>query len=214
MASFTKHLLLALAGTALLSSCSPQYALMQRTPSVNYHTQVAQTVAPAATKPVVNQSVETAPAGLQESEITPAPVVAVAPTATIQTVRQQLDETVAANSRAVTGNRAMTKRVARVQQLLASAEQQATMTPTTAAAPAKKMGFAEQLMLKKINARINKQMAPEKTNALDRTTRIGLIVALIGLVLLLVATGTLSTIGLVALVVGLVLVVVGLVNKG
>jgi hypothetical protein len=211
--SFTKHLLLALTGTALLSSCSRQYAVMQRTPSVNYHSPVTASVAPVATKPVVNQLVETTPAGLRESEITPEPVVAVTPTVTIQTVRQQLDETVAANNNTVSGNRTMTKRVARVQQLLASAEQQAALTPTTAAAPTKKMGFAERMMFKKINARINKQMAPDKTNALDRTTRIGLIVALIGLVLLLVATGTLSTIGLVALVVGLVLVVVGLINR-
>lgn len=214
MVSFTKHLLLALVGTALLSSCSRQYAVMQRTPSVNYHSPVAASVAPVAIKPVANQPVEVALAGLQESEMISAPAVAVASAVTIQTVRKQLDETVAANSRALTGNRAVTKHVARVQQLLASAEQQATLTPTTAAAPAKKMSFAERLMFKKINARINKQMAPEKTNALDRTTRIGLIVGLIGLVLLLVATGTLSTIGLVALVVGLVLVVVGLVNRG
>ena len=212
--SFTNYLLLALTGTALLSSCSPQYAVMQRTPSVSYHSPATPATVPVVAEPTVKQSVESDLAPVTDGLVTSMSVAAPAPVVAIQTVRKQLDEAVAVNNRAVTGNRAVEKRVSRAQQLLASAEKQATLTPAAAAAPAKKMSFAERLMLKKINARINKQMAPEKTNALDRTTRIGLIVAIIGLVLLLVASGTLGTIGLVALIVGLVLVVVGLVNRG
>ena len=185
---------------------------MQRTPSVGYHSPAAPAPAPTVAEPIVKQSVESDLAPITDGLVTPTPVAAPDPVVAIQTVRKQLDEAVAVNNRAVTGNRAVEKRVIRARQLLASAEQQARTAPATTAAPAKKMSFTERLMLKKINARINKQMSPDKTNALDRTTRIGLIVALIGLVLLLVASGTLGTIGLVALVVGLVLVVVGLVN--
>ncbi len=214
MASFTKHLLLALTGTALLSSCSRQYAVMQRTPSVSYHSPAAQNAAPVAEKPVVNQSTEVAQVATLNTDVTSAPVSTVEPVVAVQIVSKQLDEAVAANSRAVTGNRAVQKHVARVQQLLATAQQQATLTPTTAAAPTQKAGFTARLMLKKLNARINRQMAPDKTNALDRTTRIGLIVGLIGLILwLLGGSTTLGVIGLVAFIVGLVLVLVGLINN-
>jgi hypothetical protein len=211
MASFTKHLLLALTGTALLSSCSRQYAVMQRTPSVSYHSPAAPITAPAIAEPIASQPIESASVTTSQDNVSPVPVAE--PVVAIQTVRKQLDEAVAVNSRAVTGNGAVEKRVSRVQQLLATAEQQATMTPTTAAAPTKKMNLTERLMLKKLNARINKQMAPDKVNALDRTTRIGLIVAIIGLLLLILGSGSvLSTVGIIALVVGLVLVLVGLIN--
>lgn len=211
--SFTKHLLLALTGTALLSSCSRQYAVMQRTPSVNYHSPTASAKAPIIAEPIANQPVEPVSVTTPDADVAVSPVVAAEPVVAIQTVQKQLNEAVALNSPAITGNRTVEKRVSRVQKLLATAEQQAKMTPATAAAPARKMNLTERLMLKKLNARINKQMAPDKTTALDRTTRVGLIVGLIGLILWLLGGGTiLSTIGIVALIVGLVLIVVGLID--
>jgi hypothetical protein len=200
MKTLAQRITLFLAGTALITSCSRPYATIQRTPSEHFVTtttmaQPAQAIAPAdAEKPVVVE--------------TPATVVATpAPTVEVAAVQSQLSEAVASNKAVMTDKRVQ-KQMAKINAALTASTQQGVVTPT-AATSAKKMNLLERTMVKKIDKKIKQQLSPEKPMAKSLLT-LGAIIAIIGLILMLITTGTLSTLGLLALIVGLVLILIDL----
>ncbi len=106
-----------------------------------------------------------------------------------------------------------TKYERRVAQLTTVLEK-ATVTQKTSGA-VQKMTFVEKtvskMVLKKINKQITKEKKGESTQALNRDIKIGLILAIAGLILLLIPG--LRVPGIVALVVGGVFIVIGLINQ-
>ena len=109
-----------------------------------------------------------------------------------------------------TTNRRMTKRIERVEKIVTEAAQKALFQ--TVATP-KKAGLMERLMLKNIDKKIKKHMAPNESNALTGYVWLGAIVALAGLLLIVIGNSLFATIGLIALIGGLVLVLLGVLNQ-
>ncbi|GAB4031258.1 hypothetical protein GCM10028774_08320 [Spirosoma jeollabukense] len=187
----------------LFAACSRPVAYFQ--PSAREHFATAQpTPAPVATAE------------------TPAPVAAevLAPAATVAPVEQtakatqaldQMDALVRNDSK-LADNKTVQKRLNRVRTLLASASAKASLSPTEVSAP-RKMNLVERMMLKKVNKKINKQLAPanpEKTMANSGTLAAGAVLVIIGLLLLILTSGTAATVGLVAVLVGAVILLIGL----
>lgn len=196
---------LALAGAALLTACSRPVATFQPSKTERFYTQqtvatpAAAQTAPAADVPAV------VPASVQAET----PVVAQAtPTLTVQT--QQASDALASLKATHAADKRMTKRIERAEKMLAEANQKATAQP---AAPVKKAGLAQRLMMKSMDKKIQKHLAPNDTKALTGYIRIGAIVALVGLLLLLIGNGVGATIGLIALIAGLVLILLGVINQ-
>ena len=203
MKTFSNYLIAALMGTALISSCSRPVAYFQPTARQQYKSVQTEAVAvtPAeATQPV---AVETS-----------APQVAVVaqtatPTEQIAQAKQAVSQVEAyvRNDNKLASNKKLTKRLARVNELLATTSpKEASSMKATAS---KKAPLLQRMVLKHMDKKIKNQLAPERTMAKSLLT-IGVIVAVIGLVLLLVGTGGLATLGYIALLVGLVLVLVDL----
>ena len=116
------------------------------------------------------------------------------------------------NDSKLAGNKTVQKRLNRVRALLASASTKASLSPTEVSAP-RKMNLVERMMLKKMNKKINKQLAPanpEKTMANSGTLAAGAVLVIIGLLLLILTSGTAATVGLVAVLVGAVILLIGL----
>lgn len=199
MKNNTRYALTALLSISLLASCSRPQAFVQRSTRESF----------ARTEQVAANTV---------SEINPPATSAVElsapaeqPAAQLETVSQQLEASARDNS-ALTADRSVQKRLARVRTMLAAASTKAASAEVVSA-PAKKPNLAERLMLNKINKKIGKQLAPqnpEKTMLNVGTLTTGAVLVLIGLLLMLLTTGTAATIGLVALIVGAVLLLVGL----
>lgn len=123
----------------------------------------------------------------------------------------QMDALVSTNNK-LASDKTVQKRLNRVRTLLASASAKASLAPSETSAP-KKMNLMERLMLKKMNKKINRQLAPanpEKTMISTGTLATGAVLVIVGLLLLLLTTGTGATVGLIALLVGAVVLLVGL----
>ena len=96
----------------------------------------------------------------------------------------------------------------RVKTMLTEVAQQKTLS-TNSLQQAKKMSLKERIMTKKIDKQIRKHMAPDETKALDRSTRAGIILGIVGLLLALLFGGVLGLLGLLMLIGGIVLILVG-----
>ncbi|MCX6214938.1 hypothetical protein [Spirosoma sp.] len=203
MRMFSKYLFTALLGTAIFSSCSRPVAYFQ--PSAREH----YTTASSTATPVVSSKKETS-----------APVEATVPLA-VTTPAEQVAQTNTAidqvdalvrNDSKLSADKTVQKRLNRVRTLLASTSAKATATPEVASAP-KKMNLMERMMLKKMNKKISKQLAPanpDQTMSSRGTLAAGAVLVIIGLLLLVLTSGTASTIGLVAVLVGAVILLIGL----
>lgn len=198
MKTLTRNAFLAFTAVAMLTACSRPYATLQRTPTERFisrqHTvqpvSVEQTITPEA--PAVAETAEPAPAIQLE--------------AVKQAVAQM--EVYAAADAKLAGNKKLEKRMSHVKAMLTEASQKQTFTQTTMQ-QTKKMNLMERMMTKKIDKQIRKHMAPEAAKALDRTTRSGIIIGIVGLLLSLLFGGVLGLIGLLMLIGGIVLVLVG-----
>lgn len=203
MKTFAQRITLFVAGTALFTACSRPYATIQRTPAEKFAT-VTKTEAVQTIVPAQNE----APVAVQAPVATPdveTPAAPVAPQAQLATVRAQLNEAVASNKEVMADKRVQ-KKMAKINAMLDATTQQATMAPVSNTA-AKKMNLMERTMVKKIDKKIKKQMAPDQPMAKSLLT-LGAIIAIAGLILMLL--GVASPLGIIALIVGLVLILVDL----
>lgn len=114
-------------------------------------------------------------------------------------------EAVASTKATATESRKLSRRIAQVRDVLAKTP---ATTPTTNAA-AKKTTLVQRMMLKHMDTKMKNQLAPDQPQA-KSTLTLGLIIGLVGLLLLLIGTGTVSTLGFIALIVGIILVILGL----
>ncbi|MEZ0611321.1 hypothetical protein ACAW74_22610 [Fibrella sp. WM1] len=201
---------LALAGAALLTACSRPVATFQPSKTERFYTQQT-TAAPVATP------VETQAAPVAETT-TNVPVTAetalAAPSITVQT--KQASEALASLKATHASDKRMTRRIERAETMLAEASAKASASATAQpVATTKKAGLAQRLMLKSMNQKIQKHLAPKETKAsFTGYVRLGAIIGLIGLLLLLIGNGVGATIGLIALIAGLVLILLGVINEG
>lgn len=198
MNTSTKHALIALSFTALLGSCSRPVATFQPSKAERFYTQQT-TVAPvAATEAVVP---EAAPVVAEASAPAAAPAATKADIETMLVKAEAMASAKASPAEA----RKLERRAAKIREVL-------NTTPANSlapAAPVKKAGLAQRLMMKSMDKKIQKQLAPEQPMR-SSTLTAGLVIGLIGLLLLLLTSGVAATIGLIALVVGIVLVILGL----
>lgn len=206
MRTLSKHLFVALLGTALLASCSRPVAYFQPT--------TRQQVKSVKTEVIATIPVETSPTVVEA--ITQPAITAMqdtAPDVQIAQTRQAISQVEAyvRNDNKMASNRKLAKRMTRLNELLTTASQKEAVT--TNAASSKKMTFMERSMLRKLDKKIKNHVAPDKTNEMNSNIRLGLIVGIIGLLLLILGGGSvLGVIGLIGFIVGGVLIVLGLIN--
>ena len=210
MSTFSKHLFAVLLGTVVLSSCSRQVAYFQ--PSARESFKSTQSVTVAAATPVE---------AVQATETAQPADVAIASSAVVAPVEQQLAQTKQAmnevdayvrNDNKLASNKKLAKRMVRLNELLATTSAKAAVS--TNAASAKKMSLMERTMLKKIDKKIKNHVAPDKTQAMSSNVRLGVIIGIIGLLLLILGGGSvLGVIGAIGLIVGLVLILLGVINN-
>lgn len=199
MSTFSKNLFAALMGAAILSSCSRPVAYFQ--PSQREHFTAPKTETVAAVTPVaVDQPM---------AEAAPAPEVVPTKTEQIAQAKAVMSQVEAyvRNDSKLASNKKLNKRIARANELLATANEKTAVS--TNVASAKKMSLMERVMLKKIDKKIKNHVAPDKPSAMNQNLRNGIIIGGIGLILSLIFGGVLGIIGVILLVVGVVLIVLG-----
>ncbi|WP_041258795.1 hypothetical protein [Fibrella aestuarina] len=203
---------IALAGAALLTACSRPVATFQPSKAERFYTQ--QTTATPVAMPTEAQATPVAEA------TTNVPVTAqtAQPTPDITVQTKQASEALASLKATHATDKRMTRRIERAETMLAEASAKANASATAPAQPVattKKAGLAQRLMLKSMNQKIQKHLAPKETKAsFTGYVRLGAIIGLIGLLLLLIGNGVGATIGLIALIAGLVLLLLGVINEG
>lgn len=198
---FSKHIFTALLGAAIFSSCSRPVAYFQPSAREHFATSTSK-AAPLATA-------EQATSAIESTTPTQPVVTPVEQVAQTNAALDQVDALVRNDSK-LGADKTVQKRLNRVRTLLASTS--ATATPEVASAP-KKMNLMERMMLKKMNKKISKQLAPanpDQTMSSRGTLAAGAVLVIIGLLLLVLTSGTASTIGLVAVLVGAVILLIGL----
>jgi len=200
MKPFIHSVSLALAGAALLTACSRPVATFQKSQPERFYSQ-QKTTEPLLVK---DESTSTAdiPVVASTEAIVAAPVL---------TQTQQASDALASLKTTHAADRRLTKRIERAEKMLADVNQKATTQPVSST---KKANLMQRVMLKGIDKKIQKHLAPKDTDAFTGYVRIGAIVALIGLLLLLIGNGVGATIGLLALIAGLVLILLGVINQG
>ncbi|WP_420147757.1 hypothetical protein [Spirosoma sp.] len=196
----TQKLLAGFFMIAAFTSCSRPTAYFQ--PSAREHF-ATNTAKPESAKPVE------APA---PAAVTPA--VAAAPAEQVTQANAALDQVDALvrNDSKLAADKSVQKRLNRVRTLLATTSAKNNLSPTGTTAP-KKMNLVERLMVKKMNKKISKQLAPanpEKAMISTGTLAVGAVLVIVGLLLLLLTTGTGVTVGVISLLVGAVILLVGL----
>lgn len=203
MKAFSLPVLAALSLATVLSSCNRQQALFQRTSAVSYATP-----APAQATPAVAEPVAVTP---ELAPTTPADVAAPAPEAVqAKAALAQMDALVSANP-SLAENKRVEKRMSKVRTMLTTMST-ASAVPTATAAH-KKMNLVQRMMLKKMDRKISKQLAPanpEKAMISTGTLALGAVLVIVGLLLILLTTGAGATIGIIALLAGAVVLLLGL----
>lgn len=204
MSTFSKHLFVALLGTAIISSCSRPVAYFQPTAREQFKSSPTEAVAVISPTEAVEVPTVEAP--------TPAPAVPATSAEQVTQTKQAVSqiEAYVRNDTKLASNKKLTKRIERLNELLTTASIKAPVTANTASA--KKTTLMQRMMLKKLDKKIKNHIAPDDTKAMSSNMRLGLIIGVIGLVLLIVGSGALSVIGGIALVVGIVLIVLDLIN--
>lgn len=187
--TFTQHLCAALIGIAVISSCSRPVAYFQHGPVDPYTASNTQPVTVATPTQAV---------------ATPAQ-----PIEQVSTTITQL-ETYVRNDNKLSTNRALSKRMARVKNLLTSTAQPLESKMT--AAP-RKMNLVEKLMLRKMNKRFSRQLAPNHPEkAMISTGKLigGAVLLIAGLIMLFAGTGTVAFIGIILSLIGALRLLVSL----
>ncbi|GAB3553963.1 hypothetical protein GCM10027577_38020 [Spirosoma fluminis] len=202
MSTLSKHLFAALMGAAILSSCSRPVAYFQKGPREQFKSPQQETVAVAtpveAAQPVAVETLT--------PEATPAPAPAVAEVAQAKQVMSQVEAYVRNDSK-LASNKKLTKRMARVNELLTTASDKSNVSAS--AASTKKLSLMERTVLKKLDKKIKNHVAPDEAKALNRNARNGIIIGAIGLILSLLFGGVIGVLGLILLIVGIVLILLG-----
>lgn len=200
----SKHLFVALLGTALISSCSRPVAYFQPTQREHF----ASTETPAVVVTPVETVDATAAVETPSKDIV-TPVEQLAQTK--QAVNQV--EAYVRNDSKLASNKTLTKRMTRLNELLTKVSAKATAAPTANAASTQKTTLMQRMMLKKMDKRIKNHVAPDQTKVMNSNVRLGLIIGLIGLLVWILGGGTvLGVIGLIAFIVGIVLIILGVAN--
>ena len=192
----TQQFLLGLLMAFLFTACSRPVAYFQKSERESFTVKTKTPVAAPAAIPTSTVS-EPAANELPTNQAVQA-----------QAALTQLDAVVRNDTKLVT-NRSVQKRLAHVQNLLASATKKAAASAFPA--KAQKMSFAQRMLVKKMNKRISKQLAPEHPNqpmASNSILILGAIVVIAGLLVLLLTTS--STLGAIALLAGAIILLVGL----
>lgn len=201
MRTLTKHLFAAMLGSALLASCSRPVAYFQPTAREQF---------------AVNKPERATVATPTEVVIEPVAVSAEMPavaTTQVEQVKQAVSkvEAYVRNDSKLAASKTLNKRMARLNKLLTTVTDKATVSTTVAST--RKMTFMERTMLKKMDKKIKNHVAPDKTEAINSNVRLGIIVGGIGLLLLILGgSSVLSIIGLVGFIIGLVLILLGIIN--
>ncbi|MBC8156037.1 MAG: lipoprotein [Bacteroidetes bacterium] len=217
MKAFTNQSLFALVAVAMLSACSRPYATFQKTTPERFYTKTTP-VAPAAVTPATEAViVPTTDAGVIAPETPAAEVTAaevVTPTTDVNAELQKVDALVSTKA-GLSTNKKMTRHLARVKAMVTEIRANVAAPSSTGnVAPAsvapQKMNLMKRLVAKSMDKKIQNKLAPKKPMAKSLLT-IGLIIGLIGLLLLLIGTGTVATLGYVGLIVGIVLVIASLI---
>ena len=198
MKTLSKHLFAAAVGATLLASCSRPVAYFQ--PSQREHFSSPKTETVAAVTPL--EATQPVAAPVSAPEATPAPAEQIAQA---KTVMNQVEAYVRNDSK-LASNKMLAKRMTRANELMSTATNKAAVGNNTTVA--KKMTFMERTMLKKIDKKIKKHVAPDEANALNRNTRNGIILAGIGLILSFFGS-VIGVIGLILLIVGVILILLG-----
>lgn len=193
-----------LSAMLLVAGCSRPVAYFQRGPVQHYNTPKTETVAVVPAQ--ITQSVDI---------VAPVPTAISAPAEPVVQAKatvSQLEAYVRNDSKQMS-DKTLTKRMNRVKTMLASASTNRTLAPTATKAP-RQMNVAERLLLKKINKKIGNHLAPskpDKTMINGGLLTGGVILVLAGLLLIVLTSGTASTIGVIALLVGALALVLGLI---
>lgn len=196
MKNVTQNLLAGLLMTALTVGCSRPVAYFQ--PSQR------EPIATAPTTPVVATESPAVLSAAAEEATAPTDQIAQA-----QTALNQVDA-LARNDRSLASNKTVQKRLNRVRTLLASAK----VTAPSAVKTSKKASLMERFMLKRMDKKIHRQLAPsqpDKAMISSSTLAIGAVLVVVGLLLLLLTSGTAATIGVIALIAGAVVLLLGLI---
>lgn len=188
MNTISKHFFLALTGAVFLASCSRPVAYFQRTPTERFHSpQAIVTADPAKPTPVSEALTSTTVEQVVQAK----------------QVMGQLEAYVR-NDNKLASNHKLTKRLARINELLATSHAKATLS--TNATSVKKMTLLERIVLKKIDKKIKNHVAPNKTNELSQNIKTASIVAAVGIVLFALFSGLISIIGILMFGVGVALI--------
>lgn len=219
MKTSSRNVFYALIATVLFSACSRPYATYQKMPVEHFASQKSK-VAPTLPAETVTADVKVAdfPSSSPEIAASVSPVETKSvETKTVETkavaatqVQQAIDQVVASSNNKVVNNK-LQKRMARIQSMLGVESKQSTEAAGQTKV-AKKQNLAERLMLKNVDKKIKRALAPKNPNApkaVNVIVTVGAIVALIGLIMFLATTS--DAIGVTLLVVGLVLLLVGLI---
>ncbi|RYC71367.1 hypothetical protein [Spirosoma sordidisoli] len=199
MNTLTQRLLVGLMLTIFFASCSRPVAYFQKSPRESF----AKT--PAVQAPVADAS--TPVSGVNESVVVATPAQ---PIAQANAALDQMDAMVRNDAKLAT-DKTVQKRLNKVRTMLTSAAQKSTLTPAATTAPQKKAGLVERLMIKKLNKKINRQLAPsnpEKAMANTGILAAGAVAVIIGLLILLL--GGSGTLGVILLLAGAIVLLVGL----
>lgn len=202
MKAFSRQSLFALATVALLASCSRPYATFQKSTPEHFYTKTSAT--PVAEMPAEVQSTVN-PADAVVMPATPAGAVA---------DLEKVDALVSAKAGLSTSKK-LTRHLNHAKELVtqmrAKVAAPASLAGTTATSAApQKMNLMKRMVLKSIDQKIHNKMAPKKTMAKSLLS-IGIIIALIGVLLLLVGSGTVYSLGYVGLIVGIILIIASLI---
>ena len=199
MNTSTKHTVLALAVTVLLGSCSRPVATFQPSKAERFYSAQA-TVAPVVSPEIVASEAVAAVTPVAAAEALPANV-------TVEQALAKAEAYASTNARPADA-RKLERRITKIREVLAQSPQQTEATAGMVAGTAKKSTMVQRMMLKSMDKKIQKHLAPEKPMR-SQTLTIGLVVGLIGLLLLVLNVA--APLGLIALVVGIVLIILGLV---
>lgn len=200
MTTSTKHKIVALAVTAFLGSCSRPVATFQPSKAERFYSTQTQVAPVTTTEAPASEAVATTPVTAEATQ-------SAAPATVNDNINQALSkaETYASTKARPADARKLERRITKIREVLATAPQQTLNSK----AETQKTTFVQRMMLKRMDKKIQRHLAPEQPMAASTLTA-GLIIGLIGILLLLLTTGTAATIGLIALVVGIVLVILGL----
>lgn len=198
MKTTTQRLLVGLLMTTLFAACSRPVAHFQPSQREYFKAPSAAPVAAVDANVVPQASLPTdAPSMKQLAQTNP--------------VMDQLEAYVRNDSK-LAADKKVEKRLNRVRTLLAVSSSANSVSPTATTAP-RKANLMERLVLKKMNKKINKQLAPQNPNKPMVNTGIlatGAVLVIVGLLLVLLTSGTASTLGIIVLLAGAVLLLVGL----